>query len=61
MMNKKLLAILTCPRCQQPLEYQAKQTQLVCTQEQLAYPIIDGIPVLLADKAQPLRGEEAHV
>lgn len=55
-MDKKLLSVLVCPHCKQPLEYQSSQQRLVCRQEQLWYPVRDQIPILLASDAQPLAG-----
>lgn len=50
-MNKDLLEIIACPRCQGRLKYQASTQQLICSFENIAYPIENGIPVLLAEKA----------
>ncbi|MDG6894612.1 Trm112 family protein [Volucribacter amazonae] len=53
-MNSKLLEIIACPRCQGRLQYDEQQQQLICRFEHLAYPIKQGIPVLLAEQAIPL-------
>lgn len=47
-----LLALLVCPKCRQPLRAEAEE--LICTGEEcaLAYPVRDGIPVLLVDEAR---------
>ena len=47
-----LLEILACPACHSPLE--ERDTELVCTGQDcgLAYPVRDGIPVLLVDEAR---------
>ena len=50
----ELLEILVCPKCKGPLEYQMAPEQLVCRACKLAYPIEDGIPVMLVDEARPL-------
>lgn len=48
-----LLALLVCPQCKGPLEYRAAPPEtLRCTACRLAYPVEDGIPVLLIDEAQ---------
>ncbi|BCV36013.1 MULTISPECIES: Trm112 family protein [Shewanella] len=51
--DKKLLEIVACPVCKGRLEYDKQAQQLICKADRLAYPINDGIPVLLADKAEP--------
>ncbi|MBO2675723.1 Trm112 family protein [Shewanella algae] len=51
--DKKLLEIVACPICKGRLEYNKQAQQLICKADRLAYPINDGIPVLLADKAEP--------
>jgi uncharacterized protein YbaR (Trm112 family) len=49
-----LLEILACPRCHAPLREDAEASELVCTSAScgLAYPVRDGIPVLLIDEAR---------
>lgn len=56
-MDKKLLEILVCPICKGPLEYDKKHAELICKADRLAYPIRDGIPVMLEDEARILTGE----
>ncbi|BDM63968.1 UPF0434 protein [Shewanella sp. NFH-SH190041] len=50
--DKKLLDIVACPVCKGKLEYQKDAHQLICKADKVAYPIEDGIPVLLANRAQ---------
>ncbi|MAT66568.1 MAG: tetraacyldisaccharide 4'-kinase [Gammaproteobacteria bacterium] len=57
-MDKKLLDILVCPVCKAPLVYRKAEQELICRADRLAYPIRDGIPVLLADEARELDPEE---
>ncbi|HEX5277159.1 MAG TPA: Trm112 family protein [Fluviicoccus sp.] len=57
-MDKKLLAILVCPLCKGPLHYHAPQAELVCRADALAFPIRDGIPVMLDTEARPLTLDE---
>ncbi len=47
MIDEKLLALLACPACHGDVIL--KDNQIVCTQCRRAYPIVDGIPVLLVD------------
>lgn len=58
MIDKKLLAILVCPVSKEPLEYDLKKQELVCKASGLAYPIRDGIPVMLESEARQLSTEE---
>ncbi|HHO69569.1 MAG TPA: Trm112 family protein [Gammaproteobacteria bacterium] len=57
-MDKKLLDILACPVCKGPLVYRKEQQELVCKACRLAYPIRDGIPVMLEEEARQLPAEE---
>jgi uncharacterized protein len=53
-MDTKLLDILACPLCKGPLQYARVQQLLVCRADRLAYPIRDGIPVMLEEEARTL-------
>jgi len=57
-MEQKLLDILVCPLCKGKLQYQKKQQALICRFDKLAYPIKEGIPVMLADEARPIKDED---
>jgi len=52
--DPRLLEILVCPLTKEPLEYDAEAQELISRKAQLAYPIRDGIPIMLADEARPL-------
>jgi len=52
--DTKLLDILACPLCKGPLQYAKVQQLLVCRADRLAYPIRDGIPVMLEEEARQL-------
>lgn len=54
--NEELLKILACPQCKAPIRHEQDQDLLICDQCRLAYPIRDGIPVMLVDEAQPFAG-----
>jgi uncharacterized protein YbaR (Trm112 family) len=59
-MDAKLLQILVCPVTNGPLIYNKTTNELISKSARLAYPIRDGIPVLLEDEARKLEdGEEA--
>ncbi|WP_346839492.1 Trm112 family protein [Microbulbifer sp. SAOS-129_SWC] len=57
-MDKKLLSLLVCPVSKAPLEYHEDTQELVCKASGLAYPVRDGIPVMLESEARPLTAEE---
>ena len=56
--DKKLLSILVCPVSKAPLEYDKDNQELVCRASGLAYPIRDGIPVMLETEARQLGADE---
>lgn len=53
--NRELLEILACPKCKGDIRLTEKEDGLVCETCKLLYPIRDGIPIMLIDKALPLR------
>jgi len=57
-MDSKLLDILVCPICKGPLVYAKAKQELICKPDRLAYPVKDGIPVMLEDEARKLPPEE---
>jgi hypothetical protein len=57
-MDPKLLDILVCPLCKGPLLYDKSAQELVSVESGLAYPIRDGIPVMLEDDARKLTADE---
>jgi uncharacterized protein YbaR (Trm112 family) len=56
--DPRLLEILVCPLCKGPLVYRKAQAELVCKADRLAYPVKDGIPVMLEDDARKLDPSE---
>jgi uncharacterized protein YbaR (Trm112 family) len=52
--DPKLLEILVCPLTKGPLTYDKERGELISAQAGLAYPIRDGIPIMLADEARAL-------
>ena len=69
-MDARLVDILVCPVCHGPLRHRrgplreaglALDGELVCERDALAYPIRDGIPVLLVDEARRLNADPADV
>jgi len=59
--DPKLLEILVCPLTKGPLRYDAEAQELVSDQARLAYPIRDGIPIMLVDEARPLDADAQRV
>ena len=59
-MDAKLLEILVCPVTKGPLVYDRERGELISRSARLAYPIRDGIPVLLKDEARKLTPEESE-
>ncbi len=53
-LDPRLLEILVCPLTKQPLEYDRAANELISRAAGLAYPIRNGIPVMLPDEARPL-------
>ncbi len=59
-LDPKLLEILVCPVTKGPLTMSSDKTELISYSARLAYPIRDGIPVMLADEARELRTDEVR-
>ena len=57
-MDKKLLEILVCPVSKAPLVYDKERQELKCKASRLAYPIRDGIPVMLESEARQMASDE---
>lgn len=57
-MDKKLLDILVCPICKGRLVYRKNAGELICKVDRLAFPIRDGIPVMLEQEARELPADE---
>lgn len=57
--DPKLLEILVCPLTKGPLRYDRDAQELISEQARLAYPIRDGIPIMLVDEARSLDDEPA--
>ncbi|NWN81426.1 MAG: Trm112 family protein [Halomonas sp.] len=57
-MDKELLALLVCPLCKGKLKYRREANELHCLYDGLAYPVRDGIPVMLAEEARQLSVDE---
>ena len=58
-MDPRLLEILVCPVCKGPLAYRKSAQELLCKADRLAYPIRDGIPVMIEEDARKLDASES--
>ena len=57
-MDLRLLDILVCPVTKAPLVWDAQKQELLCKASRLAYPVRDGIPVMLEEEARTLTDDE---
>ena len=57
-MDARLLEILACPICKGTLIYRCEASVLVCRMDRLAYPIRDGVPVMLEEEARQLSADD---
>ena len=57
-MDNRLLDILACPLCKGPLVHHRDPAVLVCRADRLAFPIRDGIPVMLEEEAKSLPSDD---
>lgn len=57
--DPRLLEVLVCPMSRGPLRYDRERQELVSVQARLAYPVRDGVPILLADEAREMGADEA--
>lgn len=53
-LDPQILDILACPNCKGKLDYDKANQELICKFDKVAYPIRDGIPVLLVEEARPI-------
>lgn len=61
MIDARLLEILACPICKGPLSVVREPEQLVCRFDRLAFPVRDGIPVMLESEARPLSTDDPEL
>lgn len=58
-MDMALLEILVCPLCKGKLDYRKPEAELVCHADRLAFPVVEGKPMLLIESARDLNEDEA--
>ena len=56
--DPKLLEVLVCPQTRKPLRYDKQRQELISDSARLAYPVRDGVPIMLIDEARELGVEE---
>jgi uncharacterized protein YbaR (Trm112 family) len=56
--DPKLLEVLVCPQTRTPLRYDKQRQELISEAARLAYPVRDGVPIMLIDEARELGPEE---
>ncbi|MGF1908366.1 Trm112 family protein [Vibrio kasasachensis] len=59
-MDHRLLEIVACPVCKSKLTYDKDNQELICKADRLAYPIKEGIPVLLEPEARTMGMDEGR-
>ena len=59
-MDNKLLEIIACPVCKGPIDYRQADNELVCRADRLAFPVREGIPVMLEDQARKMDAGEVE-
>ena len=59
-MTPELLDLLVCPQTHAPLAWNKERQELICKASKLAYPVRDGIPVMLVEEARVLTAEELN-
>ena len=57
-MDDRLLDILACPVCKGPLKFQRAAQVLVCRAERLAFPLKEGVPMMLEEDARQLASDD---
>ncbi|MFT0849991.1 Trm112 family protein [Achromobacter sp. F4_2707] len=57
-MESRLLEILVCPICKSSLRYDRQQQELICRADRLAFPVRDGVPIMLENEARDLDASE---
>lgn len=56
--DPKLLEVLVCPQTRTPLKYDREKRELISEAARLAYPVRDGVPIMLIDEARELSPDE---
>lgn len=59
-MESRLLEILVCPLCKSPVKHDRQHQELICRADRLAFPIRDGVPIMLVDEARELDDSDSN-
>ena len=57
-LDLKILDVLACPSCKGKLDYDKNSQKLICKFEKLAFPIQEGVPILLLDRAEKIKQDK---
>ena len=57
-MDTKQIEMIACPECQSRLSYNKADKELICSTCQLAFPVRDGIPVMLVEEARHINPDK---
>ncbi|MCW5574172.1 MAG: Trm112 family protein [Steroidobacteraceae bacterium] len=57
-MDTRLLDIIACPLCKGPVQHRRAEAVLVCRIDRLAYPVRDGVPIMLVEEARTLAADD---
>lgn len=58
-MDKKQIEMIVCPECNSKLKYEKASKELVCEKCNIAFPVVDGIPVMLIEETRKLDSEDS--
>lgn len=53
-MDKRILDVLVCPICKSPVHYDEQNQELICKADRLAFPVRDGMPIMLEQEARQI-------
>lgn len=60
-LNHKILDVIACPVCKGKLAYDKDNQELICKFHKVAFPIEDGVPIMLVSRARPINQEKREV
>lgn len=58
-MDKKQVEMIVCPECNGKLKYEKTSKELICEKCNIAFPVVDGIPVMLVEETRKLDSEDS--
>lgn len=57
-MDKRILDVLVCPLCKSPVHYDEQKQELICKADRLAFPVRDGMPIMLENEARQIEPDQ---